>query len=70
MAIRWVGGDPSICEICKRSVEGTFVDGKTTMGPWATMCVPCHKKWGVGIGTGRGQKYERQADGKWSKVEV
>jgi len=31
-------------------------DGKTTMGPWAYMCGICFAKYGVGLGTGKGQK--------------
>jgi len=32
-------------------------DGKTVMGPWANMCTPCFERQGVGLGTGRGQRY-------------
>lgn len=32
------------------------VDGKTKDGPWANMCDECHTKFGVGLGTGRGQR--------------
>lgn len=31
-------------------------DGKTTSGPWAYMCEVHHLNYGVGLGTGRGQK--------------
>jgi hypothetical protein len=31
-------------------------DGATTHGPWANMCEDCFRKYGVGLGTGRGQK--------------
>lgn len=31
-------------------------DGATVFGPWAYMCGPCFKKFGVGLGTGRGQR--------------
>ena len=26
---------------------------------WATMCPQCHKDRGVGLGTGRGQRYKQ-----------
>lgn len=61
---RWMGEKPYNCqmnscgkvfELVKGEVE--FVDGKTRYGPWAIMCVACHEKHGVGLGTGRGQKY-------------
>lgn len=32
------------------------VDGKTVDGPWAYMCDGCHRRFGVGLGTGRGQR--------------
>lgn len=44
-------------------------DGMTRMGPWATMSETSWRQHGVGkLGTGYGQKYERQPDGKWLKV--
>ena len=46
-----------------------FVDGKTRLGPWAIMAPSSFKIMGVGLGLGRGQRYERQADGRWLKVE-
>jgi hypothetical protein len=48
--------------------EGEFVDGKTCMGPWANMCMKCHRKYGMGLGTGLGQHYRRQLDNRWLKV--
>lgn len=55
------------CDVCGRTVGTTFVDGKTRHGPWANMCESCHKVHGVGIGTGKGQRYEtatmRKIDG-------
>lgn len=31
-------------------------DGATIMGPWAYMCGECFHGYGVGLGTGRGQR--------------
>lgn len=31
-------------------------DGKTQMGPWANMCEDCFSQYGVGLGTGQGQR--------------
>lgn len=51
-------------------IEGTIIDGKTVMGPWALMSPASWRAYGVGrLGTGLGQKYEKQPDGKWLKVE-
>lgn len=48
------------CDICRYVKNVTKVtahyDGKTTLGPWANMCDECFEEYGVGLGTGRGQK--------------
>jgi hypothetical protein len=46
-----------------------FIDGKTTFGPWAIMTPDSHKAHGVGLGLGKGQRYAKQPDGRWLKVE-
>jgi hypothetical protein len=40
------------------------------MGPWAIMSEASWQRKGIGrTGIGFGQKYEKQEDGKWLKVE-
>jgi hypothetical protein len=41
------------CDFCGKPAK---YDGKTKMGPWADMCETCFRKYGVGLGTGKGQK--------------
>lgn len=41
------------CDFCPK--EAAY-DARTKMGPWAYMCEECFKKYGVGLGVGRGQK--------------
>lgn len=58
----WLSPAPVSCDLCSTPLTLTaghthFVDGKTRFGPWAAMCVNCHAANGVGLGTGRGQKY-------------
>jgi hypothetical protein len=62
MSSVWSGTNPTQCEVCDCSLIrcGEFIDGKTKMGPWAMMCPGCHKSHGCGLGTGKGQKYERR----------
>lgn len=45
------------CDFCKEANKQTpaHVDGKTVMGPWAYMCAAHYKRYGVGLGTGKGQ---------------
>ena len=49
------------CDLCHQQIVDPYVDGKMNAGPWATMCRPCHKQHGVGLGLGRGQVFN--ADG-------
>jgi len=51
---------PEECDICKSSIgdQGRFVDGRTKGGPWANMCMDCFATHGVGLGLGRGQRYD------------
>jgi hypothetical protein len=50
---------PSHCNICSDDFKGTMYDAKTRMGPWANMCRACFEVYGVGLGTGLGQKYQQ-----------
>lgn len=64
----WEGTPPTICQVCgcsiarEQSSKGVFVDGRARhVSIWAFMCSDCHAKHGVGIGTGKGQKYQWNA---------
>jgi hypothetical protein len=49
-----------MCEIVWGVKKEAAVDGKTKNGPWANMCETCFKKHGVGLGTGKGQRYVKE----------
>lgn len=50
--------------------DNEMIDGRTKFGPWANMTPESFRKNGVGqFGTGYGQRYVKQTDGKWLKVE-
>ena len=66
---QWLGAPPDMCDMCRRGICDVFIDGKTSRGPWANMCVACHMTHGVGLGTGRGQQYELRKSGDWVKVQ-
>lgn len=57
---QWHGPIPAECDICADPIVDEFIDGATQMGPWANMCVECFRTLGVGIGSGRGQRYKRR----------
>lgn len=62
-------GNPKQCDVCHKPLGDSFVDGATTFGPWGIMDSKCFGKFGVGLGIGRGQRYEKQTDGRWLKVD-
>ncbi|MEO6305077.1 MAG: hypothetical protein ABIP51_18105 [Bacteroidia bacterium] len=54
------------------TVSDIIIDGKTTQGPWALMTPDSYKKHSYfkgRFGLGMGQKYQKQTDGKWLKIE-
>lgn len=68
--VRWIGSPPKKCDICHKPITDEFVDGATQFrGIWGNMCPDCHKKYGNGVGTGSGQRYVKQEDGTFLKVE-
>lgn len=57
---KWLSPRPLACELCGAKIikQNHFIDGKTTSGPWAIMCMACFFINGVGLGSGRGQRYD------------
>ena len=64
---KWLGPVPTRCDVCCAQIDDAFIDGRTVYGPWANMCCACHSQIGIGLGTGKGQMYERNDD-TWVKV--
>lgn len=65
----WIGPAPTKCDIHHEALTDKFIDGKTQMGPWGNMCPACWAHYGVGrLGTGYGQEYTKQEDGRWLKT--
>ena len=54
------------CDFCKNmgEVVDAVIDGKTSFGPWANMCQPHFDLYGVGLGTGFGQRLIIQPAGE------
>jgi hypothetical protein len=62
---------PNECQVCERPFVGVHYDGagvyydaKTKYGPWGFLCEKCFKEHGVGLGTGKGQKYDARTGRK------
>ncbi len=59
------------CDICRRKLLdcGLYVDGHVKDSPlWASMCIPCFRTTGRGIGWGVGQLYAKQQNDDWRLV--
>jgi hypothetical protein len=70
MKARYWMGDVSKEDDFGDRIADEFIDGRTKEGPWAIMTPTTWKHKGVGrLGTGVGQRYKRQEDGQWLKVE-
>jgi hypothetical protein len=66
----YLKGTVSTCDMCHKRITTAFVDGKTTMGPWAKMCPTFWRNYGVDrLGIGFSQKYKKQPDGRFLNVE-
>jgi len=57
MTKKWMGIQPSSCNICGQPLKEFFIDGKLRRGSWAIMCADCHLEFGSGLGLGKGQMY-------------
>jgi hypothetical protein len=66
----WTGPVPFKDDFGQRVVD-EFIDGVTKMGPWATMTPWSWERYGASkaLGTGLGQRFKKQPDGMWLKVE-
>lgn len=66
----WVGAVPGMDDF-NVPITDAFIDGKTGMGPWAIMTPISFSSYGVTgrLGVGLGQRYEKQADGRWLKTQ-
>ena len=56
MSKKWLGVVTN-CDICGQPFTDVFIDGRTITGQWGLMCPSCHEVHGVGLGAGKGQKY-------------
>lgn len=67
--VYWRGSDPVKCEADGTMLKERFYDAADRFGRWGMLCDACFLKVGVGLGVGKGQKFERQTDGRWLKTE-
>jgi hypothetical protein len=60
---------PEECQVCGGPVTDRFVVGVVKGAGWAYLCEPCHRRDGIGLGTGRGRLYAAVAGGDFHKIE-
>ena len=60
-------GEPGLCDLDGQDFYGVMFDANVG-GRWGNICQACFTKYGCTLGTGSGQKYEQQYDGRWLKV--
>lgn len=69
-AIYWAGDIPAVCQLSGRAIIDAFIDGSHPRhGSWAIFHPDAFAEIGGRLGTGYGQRYERQADGRFWRVE-
>lgn len=61
----WVGSKITNCDLCKAELTDTFYDAQVYRAGWAILCPKCFSEVGVGLGEGKGQKFEK----KWLLTE-
>lgn len=70
--VYWVGSLSPECQLCDGPYNGIMYDSNIRVAPhrrsWGNWCQKCHADHGGMLGTGLGQKYAQQEDGKWLKV--
>jgi len=69
--IHWVGPVGN-CDLCCKPLSSQldFYDAIVpAAGAWGKLCHYCFGECGAKLGTGKGQKFQRQNDGTFLKVE-
>jgi hypothetical protein len=67
---RYWTGDVPVKDDFGMTIGIEFIDGKTRAGYWAIMTPMSWRAMGIGmLGLGRGQRYKKQNDNRWMKVE-
>jgi len=65
----WCGPVPAVCEISGKPFNGVMYDASVPGLGWAHICYDTFKQYSCKVGSGMGQKYRKQDDGRWLKVE-
>lgn len=68
--VYWASPVPTECQVTRRAIDGEFVDGVVPAfsRSWACWHPQEFTRRGGKYGTGNGQLFTRQADGRWLKT--
>ncbi len=67
--VYWVSKVPDV-DSFGNPIHDEFIDGRlVSSGQWGLFTPATYAVVGSGLGTGLGQRYKRQSDGKWLKIE-
>lgn len=70
MAVRYWMGPTPLRDSFGAKIDGEFIDGRSNRGPWGYFTPENWRLNGAGsLGIGFGQRYVRQDDGRYLKVE-
>jgi hypothetical protein len=66
----WMGTVPTQCDVTRQPIKDKFYDAAVggRGGRWANMCPEAFRHYGCELGTGKGQEYTKQPDGRWLKT--
>lgn len=62
-------GDITVCDYCRGPFRGDVMYDASLGIAWGNVCQRCFDALGCKLGTGFGQKYELQTNGKWKKTK-
>lgn len=63
---------PKVCDICYSSIVNEFSDAVVQFSfqkTWASVCPDCAKRYNVSYGAGKGQRFVKQDNNEFIKVE-
>jgi len=58
---------PQKCDLCCIPITTKFYDARLSVGSWGNVCPNCYRRFGHG--TGLGQEYTKQRDGRFLKTK-
>ena len=67
MSKYWIGEITS-CDLCHGPFRGDVMYDANVGGPWGNICQRCFDMNGCNLGIGRGQKYQKNSNGRWKKI--